>query len=203
MKILYAVVVSFLLSSPLVAAGDIAAGKQKSAACAACHGADGNSANPEWPKLAGQNEKYLFKQLMDFKKQKRVNPLMSGPIAPLSEQDMKDLAVYFASQSSTPSSAEPNQLELGEMIYRGGNLATGVAACMGCHSPSGAGNAAAAFPKLSGQHSKYTSTQLRHFRDNIRENDKASMMRTVAGKMTVEEIEAVSQYVAGLHAGSR
>ncbi len=199
MNIIYVLVVSFLLTSPLLAAGDIAAGKQKSAACAACHGVDGNSANPEWPKLAGQNEKYLFKQLMDFKQEKRVNPLMSGPVAPLSKQDMEDLAAYFASQSGTPGSAEPGQLELGEMIYRGGNLETGVAACMGCHAPTGVGNAAAAFPKLSGQHSKYTSTQLRHFRDNIRANDQAGMMRTVAGKMTVEEIEAVSQYIAGLH----
>lgn len=203
MKILYVLAVTFFLSSPLLAAGDIAAGKQKSAACAACHGADGNSTNPEWPKLAGQNAKYLLKQLMDFKKQKRVNPLMSGPVAPLSKQDMEDLAAYFASQSGTPGSAEANQLELGELIYRGGNIETGVAACMGCHSPTGAGNAAAAFPMLSGQHSKYTSTQLRHFRDNVRANDKANMMRTIAGKMTVAEIEAVSQYIAGLHAGSQ
>ena len=203
MNILYAFVVTFLLSSPLLAAGDIAAGKQKSATCAACHGADGNSANPEWPKLAGQNEKYLVKQLVDFKEGKRENPLMSGPVAPLNKQDMEDLAAYFASQSGTPGSAEPNQLELGEMIYRGGNLETGVAACMGCHSPTGVGNAAAAFPQLSGQHSKYTSTQLRHFRDNVRANDQANMMRTVAGKMTVEEIEAVSQYIAGLHSGNQ
>ena len=116
---------------------------------------------------------------------------------------MEDLAAYFASQTGTPNSAEATQLELGELIYRGGNMETGVAACMGCHSPTGAGNPAAAFPMLSGQHSKYTSTQLRHFRDNVRVNDKASMMRTVARKMTVEEIEAVSQYMAGLHAGSQ
>jgi cytochrome c553 len=203
MSIVYALVVAFLLSSPLLAAGDVAAGKQKSAACAACHGADGNSTNPDWPKLAGQNENYIAKQLMDFKEGRRVNALMSGPVAALSKQDMEDLAAYFASQTGTPNSAEATQLELGELIYRGGNMETGVAACMGCHSPAGAGNPAAAFPMLSGQHSKYTSTQLRHFRDNVRANDKASMMRTVARKMTVEEIEAVSQYMAGLHAGSQ
>ena len=200
MRILFALVVAFLVSSPALASGDSAAGKQKSATCAACHGADGNSANPEWPKLAGQNEKYIVKQLMDFKEGRRVNALMSGPVAALSEQDMHDLAAYYASQSGTPGSAESNQRELGELIYRGGNMETGVAACMGCHSPTGAGNPAAAFPKLSGQHSKYTSTQLRHFRDNVRANDKASMMRTIARKMTVEEIEAVSQFMAGLHA---
>lgn len=199
MKLILSLVITFILSSPLMAAGDAAAGKQKATACAACHGADGNSVNPEWPKLAGQSEAYLLKQLKDFKEQKRVNPLMSGPVAVLSDQDMVDLAAYFATQTGSPGSTDAAQLELGELIYRGGNLETGVAACTGCHSPTGAGNSAAAFPRLSGQHSKYISTQLRSFRDNLRGNDQASMMRSVAKKMTIEEIEAVSQYIAGLH----
>lgn len=199
MRMISVLVISLLISSSLSAEGDIEAGKQKSTACVACHGADGNSVNPEWPKLAGQNENYLVKQLKDFKDKKRVNALMSGPVANLSEQDMEDLAAYFSSQSGSPGSAEPAQLELGELVYRGGNLETGVAACTSCHSPTGSGNPAAVFPKLSGQHSKYTSSQLRHFRDNLRNNDQANMMRAVASKMTIEEIEAVSQYVAGLH----
>lgn len=189
----------FLISAPLMAGGDAAAGKQKSVTCAACHGADGNSANPEWPKLAGQSEQYLLKQLKDFKHQNRVNPLMSGPVAALSEQDMADLAAYFASQTVTPGSTEQARLALGELVYRGGNLERGVASCMACHSPNGAGNPAATFPKLSGQHSQYVTVQLRNFRDGVRNNDRARMMRNVANKMTIEEIEAVSQYVAGLH----
>jgi cytochrome c553 len=199
MKMLYMFIISLLISSPLWAEGDIEAGKQKSTACAACHGADGNSVNPEWPKLAGQSEKYLIKQLKDYKDEKRVNPLMSGQVAALSEQDMEDLAAYFSSQSGSPGSTEPAQLELGKLVYRGGNLESGVAACTSCHSPTGSGNPAAAFPRLSGQHSKYTSSQLRHFRDNLRNNDQANMMRAVASKMTIEEIEAVSEYIAGLH----
>ena len=189
----------FLVSTPLMAGGDAAAGKQKSVSCAACHGADGNSVNPEWPKLAGQSEQYLLKQLKDFKHQRRVNPLMSGPVAVLSDQDMADLAAYFAGQTGTPGSTDPTRLELGERVYRGGNLERGGAACMACHSPTGAGNEAAAFPKLSGQHSKYVGMQLRHFRDGVRNNDRARMMRNVANKMTTEEIEAVSDYIAGLH----
>lgn len=188
-----------LISTPLIAGGDAAAGKQKAASCAACHGTDGNSVNPEWPKIAGQSEQYLIKQLQDFKHQRRVNPLMTGPVAALSEQDMADLAAYYASQPGTPGSADPTRLELGERVYRGGNLERGVAACTACHSPRGAGNEAAGFPKLSGQHSKYVDIQLRHFRDGVRNNDRARMMRNVANKMTIEEIEAVSDYIAGLH----
>ena len=187
------------LTTQVFAAGDISSGKQKSAVCAACHGMDGNSLNPEWPKLAGQNEKYLIKQLKDFKNQIRVSPLMSGPVANLSEQDMEDLAAYFSSQTVTPGSADANKVALGQLVYRGGNLETGVTACTACHSPTGAGNPAAEYPMLSGQYSKYVNQQLRNFRDGIRKNDQASIMRSIASKMTVEEIEAVSSYIAGLH----
>lgn len=185
--------------SPLFAAGNPDTGKEKSAQCAACHGADGNSVNPEWPKLAGQNPKYLAKQLKDYKSKDRANPLMYGQAANLSEQDMLDLAAYFTGLTGSPGSADPDKVALGESIYRGGDLDTGLPACMGCHSPSGAGNPAAAYPKLSGQHSKYTETQLRYFRDGARKNDQAGMMRSIASKMTIEQIEAVAQYIAGLH----
>lgn len=195
--LLFLSIVSLFTSA--MANGDAAAGKQKSAICAACHGADGNSTNPEWPKLAGQSEQYLIKQLKDFKQQKRVNPLMAGPIAGLSEQDMEDLAAYFASQKAIPGSADSALVKSGEHIYRGGNIERGVAACMACHSPTGSGNPAAVFPRLSGQHGKYVANQLRSFRDNERKNDRASMMRSVANKMTIEEINAISNYIAGLH----
>lgn len=156
MKIIHSLtlVSAFLCATSVMAAGDVAAGKQKSAACAACHGVDGNSSNPEWPKLAGQNPQYLYKQLVDYKENRRENALMAGQVAPLSDQDMQDLAAYFSSQTGTPGSVDPAQVGLGETVYRGGNLKTGVAACSACHGPTGVGNPAAKFPKISGQHNE-------------------------------------------------
>ncbi len=190
---------ALLCATTVSAAGDAEAGKQKSAVCAACHGVDGNSSNPEWPKLAGQNHKYLYKQLVDYKENRRENALMAGQVAALTDQDMQDLAAYFASQTGTPGAADPAQLGLGETVYRGGNLKTGVAACSACHGPTGVGNPAAKFPKISGQHDVYVKQQLLMFRDEKRRNDPSAMMRNVASKMSVAEIEAVSQYVSGLH----
>jgi len=181
------------------AAGDAAAGKDKSVACAACHGTDGNSANPEWPKLAGQGELYLYQQLVDFKSNKREAALMAGPVASLSDQDMKDLAAYFASQTRTPGSADPLKVSLGEQVYRGGDEDRGVSSCMGCHGPTGAGNPPAGFPAVSGQQEQYVVNQLRAYRDGLRRTDPSAMMRDVAGRMTNEEIEAVASYIAGLH----
>ncbi|ACL71193.1 cytochrome c class I [Thioalkalivibrio sulfidiphilus HL-EbGr7] len=187
------------LSAPVMAdAGDATRGKGLSASCAACHGADGNSVNPEWPKLAGQGEAYLFKQLVDYKEGRRQNVLMAGQVANLSTQDMRDLAAFFASQTITPGTADASMVELGEQIYRGGNAATGVAACIACHGPNGQGNPAAMFPKVAGQHAKYNADQLRYFRDESRANDNGRMMRNIARRMTDAEIEAVSQYMAGL-----
>ena len=185
--------------SQAFAAGDAAAGKAKSASCAGCHGVDGNSANPEWPKLAGQGEKYLVKQLQEFKAGKRTNALMAAQAMPLSEQDMQDLSAYFASQSQTQGAADESLLEAGEAIYRGGNPSSGVAACIGCHGPNGSGNPKAGFPAIGGQHAKYTASQLNAFHKSDRANDAGKMMRNVAGKMTASEIEAVSSYVQGLH----
>ncbi len=181
------------------AAGDAAAGKAKSASCAGCHGADGNSANPEWPNLAGQGHAYLVKQLHDFKGGKRENATMAPMAAPLTDEDMQDLAAYFASQPLKTGAADESLVELGEKIYRGGNPSTGVSACIGCHGPSGAGNPAAKFPALSGQHAKYIENQLVAFRSGARGNDAGKMMRSVAERMTEKEIKAVSSYVQGLH----
>ena len=182
-----------------LAAGDAAAGKQKSAACAACHGADGNSVNGEWPKLAGQNAKYLAKQLHEFKAGDRANPIMSGMAAPLSDQDMADLAAYFSSQKVSPGEADPQLVEAGQALYKGGNLANGVSACMACHGPNGAGNPEAGFPSIAGQHAQYTETQLKAFRSMQRANDPGQMMRNIAIKMTDPEIKAVASYIQGLH----
>ena len=191
-----------------IAAGDASAGKDKAAACAACHGADGNSVAPTFPKIAGQNERYLVKQLKDYQGGARQNGMMSGMVAGKSEQDLEDLAAYFSSQTVTPGSAKKELLSLGEKIYRGGNPDSGVAACTACHGPKGEGVVLAGFPALGGQHADYISSQLKAFRAAGRgdfEGDKrindgeSKMMREIASRMTDAEIEAVSSYVSGLH----
>lgn len=185
--------------SQALAGGDAAAGKTKSAVCAGCHGATGNSVNPEWPSLAGQGAGYLTKQLKDFKDGKRDNATMAPMAAPLSEQDMEDLSAYFASQTFKQGAADESLVELGQSIYRGGVPSSGVAACIGCHGPDGAGNPAARFPALQGQHAKYVENQLKAFSEGQRANDSAKMMRSVAARMTDKEIRAVASYVQGLH----
>ncbi len=189
-------------TAPAMAAGDAAAGKTKSATCAGCHGMDGNSVNPEWPNLAGQHPKYIEKQLKDFKAgTDRNNATMAGMVAALSETDMADLAAYFSSlpRKAGTAAADEDTLKLGEKIYRGGNPATGVAACIGCHGPTGAGNPEANFPALGGQHAKYVENQLKAFKTGQRKNDAGKMMRSIASKMSDEEIKAVAAYVQGLH----
>ena len=188
-----------VIASTVRAEGDPAAGKAKSAVCAGCHGADGNSMNPEWPKLAGQHQGYIAKQLRDYKSGKRKNPTMIGMVAGLNDQDMQDLAAYFAGQTAKGGEADPELVAMGEKIYRGGNLGTGLAACMGCHGPGGGGNPEAKFPSLAGQHAQYTATTLGEFKAEARANDPNQMMRMVAGKMTKKEIEAVASYTAGLY----
>lgn len=183
--------------------GDPVAGKAKSATCVACHGADGNSSNPEWPKLAGQGEGYLLKQLMNFKADKdspdhRSNASMNGMVMPLSEQDMADLAAYYAGQEAAAGEADESLVALGRMIYKGGNSDSGVTACAACHGPTGIGNPAAKYPMLAGQHAKYTEMQLKAFAAGERANDPAQMMRNIAAKMTAAEMKAVSEYAAGL-----
>ena len=185
--------------SPAWAGGDATAGKAKSATCAGCHGMDGNSVNPEWPKLAGQGDRYLDKQLQDFKGGARNNATMAPMVAALNEQDMADLSAFFSSQTVQLGSADEKLVELGQKIYRGGNAASGVSACTGCHGPSGAGNPVAGFPSLSGQHARYVEIQLNAFKSGERSNDAGKMMRTIASKMTEQEIKAVASYVQGLH----
>jgi len=178
--------------------GNAEAGKTKSASCAACHGADGNSTNPEWPKLAGQHASYIMKQLANFKEDKRVNAIMSPMAKPLSEQEVADLAAYFASQPKKLGEADQSKVTLGEQVYKGGNNATGVAACAACHGPTGTGNPAANFPALSGQQITYVKNQLNAFRKGERANDAGKMMQNVAAGMTDAEIDAVAEYIAGL-----
>ena len=196
-KFIFAVVFGVgVSSSPLVfATGDISAGKTKSAVCAACHGADGNSPSDMYPKLAGQHASYLY----EFKSGKRKNAIMAPMVANLSEQDMADLAAYFASKETAPGAVSEDLLELGKQIYRGGNSESGVPACMACHGPNGSGMPAAKWPKLSAQYRAYTESQLHAFANGERHNDPNGMMRDIASKLTEEEIKAVSAYVSGLH----
>lgn len=181
------------------AAGDADAGKAKVAVCGACHGADGNSAAPNFPKLAGQGEKYLLKQLNDIKNGDRAVLEMTGLLNGFNDQDLADISAYYASQNGSVGYADKDKAEIGEKIYRAGIADRGIAACAGCHSPTGAGNAPAGFPKLGGQHAQYTVKQLKDFRDSKRANDPNGMMRDNIYTMRDDEIEAVSQYIQGLH----
>jgi len=184
----------------VLAAGDPEAGKEKSASCAACHGVDGNSLNPEWPKLAGQHESYLVKQLVYFSDGERDNATMKPMATGLTQQDMKDLAAYYASQTVSPGAADPELVELGEKLYRSGNGESGIAPCMGCHGPNGAGNPAARYPALRGQHARYVENQLHGFAEGKRVNENATkMMQILASRMTNREIRAVASYIQGLH----
>jgi len=174
-------------------------GKVKGAACAACHGADGNSPNPAWPKLAGQHPEYIQKQLMDFKAGVRKDPLMSAQAALLATpQDVANVAAYFSSQQQAPGQIKPEVVTLGEQIFRGGNLANGVPACAGCHGSTGMGNPLAKFPRISGQHADYLTKALKDFRVGTRANDLNGMMRGVVAHMSDAEIETVAQYLQGL-----
>lgn len=166
--------------------------------CAACHGADGNSPLPMNPSLAGQHPEYLFKQLNEFKSGSRNNAVMTGMVAGLSAEDMRNLAAYYAAQKPSESAAKDKDLVAqGRKLFRGGNVAAGVAACAGCHSPNGAG-IPSQYPRLAGQHPEYIVTQLKAFRAGERANDSTNMMRAVAARLTDNEIAAVAEYLSGL-----
>lgn len=192
------------LLAQYVVKGDAAKGQAIAAkVCAACHGPDGNSPLPVNPSLAGQHPEYLYKQLDNFKPKagkpaERGNAVMMGMAIPLSDDDMKNVAVYYATQSPRPRAARDHELvKQGELIYRGGIAAKSVAACASCHSPNGAGMPAQ-YPRVAGQHAEYTAAQLKAFRGGERKNDPNNMMRAVAAKLSDREIAAVSEYIAGL-----
>lgn len=174
----------------------------KAQVCSACHGADGNSPAPAWPKIAGQPEKYLIEQLKDYRKGQagnRYDPNMYPMTAGLTDQDISELAAFYSAQKQIPGTSTADNIALGEKLFRGGNAATGVPACSACHDPRGDGNNPAGFPKLSGQYAAYTIDQLKKFKSGTRKNDPNGIMRDIAKKMTDQEMEAVSNYVSGLH----
>lgn len=207
-RLMLATAVGALLAPSLhaqyVVKGDAAKGQEIAAkVCAACHGPDGNSPLAVNPSLAGQHPEYLYKQLGNFKPKagkpaERNNAVMAGMAAPLSDDDMKNVAAYYTSQTPRPRAArDPELVKQGQLIYRGGIAAKSVAACASCHSPNGAG-LPAQYPRVSGQHAEYTAAQLKAFRAGERANDPNNMMRTVAAKLSDREIAAVSEYIAGL-----
>ena len=207
--------VSILLlavSTTSLASGDAEAGQAKSATCMACHGLAGNSTIPNYPKLAGQGEGYILKQLQEFKSGVRDNAIMAGVVSLLSEQDMIDIAAYYSIQTISENSAKADEktIELARKIYLGGKKDTQTTACIACHGPKGLGIPSAKFPALSAQHAEYIVSQLKAFRqysineqtgsDEVaRDNDYEGMMRNVAKGLTTVEIEALAEYVAGLH----
>lgn len=201
-KIIVSSLVLFMsLAGVVHAAGDAVAGKEKAAACGGCHGVDGNSMVPMFPSLAGQGEKYIAKQIAEFKlATTRKDDTMIGMAMMLAtKQDALDVGAFFASQKlNSTAPVDESKLALGREIYKGGNLTTGVPACQGCHGPTGAGNSAAGYPQLAGQFTDYTKKQMRAFKDGSRSNDDGSMMRNALKTMTDAELEAVAQYIASL-----
>ena len=180
--------------------GDAEAGQAKSVTCSACHGADGVSINPLWPNLAGQGAPYIVAQLRNFKENRRINPLMNAQAMALSEQDMQDLAAYFASlpPASQPV-ANPSLVDRAQALYRGGHNDNGIPACLACHGPAGRGNAAAAYPALNGQHAAYTAKTLADYASGERKADApVQIMRTISQRLTREDIDALASYLQGL-----
>lgn len=199
-KLIVSLLLTVGISGIAHAAGDATAGQAKAAVCGACHGPDGNSMAPNFPKLAGQGERYLTKQLHDIKSGKRTVLEMTGLLTNLSDQDLADIAAYFSSQKGSVGAADEKLVARGQDLFRGGKVEQGMPACTGCHSPNGAGNAAAGFPHLGGQHAQYVTKQLTDFREGNRTNDGDTLvMRSIAAKLSNKDIEAVSSYIQGLH----
>ena len=180
--------------------GSAEAGKTKSITCTACHGAEGNSVNPLWPNNAGQGAPYIVAQLQAFKGGLRNDPLMAPQTMALSDEDMRDLAVYFESlPAAAQAVANPATVNRGEALYRGGDADAGVPACLACHGPTGRGNPAARYPALQGQHAAYTAKTLRDYASGARQSvDKTQIMRDIASRLSDEDITALASYVQGL-----
>ena len=206
-KLWLTVVLAFGVSAnaaTVMPVGDAANGKAQTMMCAACHGADGNSAAPTFPKLAGQGAKYLYKQLMDVRDGARVIPTMMGLLDNKSDQELADIATYYSEQAMSGSQANPELVELGARVYRAGVADKGVAACTACHGPTGSGNAPAGFPRLAGQHADYIASTLKAYRTGYddpagRTNDgDTKIMRATARGLSDAQIEAVASYISGL-----
>lgn len=197
--VLFGLLCGLQVGASALAEGSAEAGQAKAEPCVACHGVSGHSVNPLWPNLAGQNVAYIQRQLAAFKSGARQDPLMTPMAMTLTDEDIADLAAYYAAEAPTATlEAEPSKVELGKRIYMGGDLDRGVAACAACHSPAGNGNPGAGYAALRGQQAMYVAAQLKAYRAGTRQTDPGEMMRQIALSMTDEQIDAVASYIQGL-----
>ena len=196
--VLAAVWFGSMTSASAWSAGNVEQGATKSTVCAACHGANGNSVNPEWPSLAGLGSDYIVTQLINFKEGKRANPIMMPNAMALSAEDMADLGAYFNAQRNTGLEADPTYWQAGQSLFRGGDKARGIPACMACHGPAGRGNEAAKFPALRGQHAVYTVKQLQDYAAGSRLTGPNNIMQTIAKKLSVDDMRNVASYLQGI-----
>lgn len=196
--ILAATIVGAFISNSALAVGSVETGATKAVVCQACHGANGNSANPEWPSLAGIGADYIAEQLKNFKDGKRNNAVMMSNAANLSADDMADLGAYFDSLVNTGLEADPSYWKAGEKLYRGGDQARGIPACMACHGPTGHGNEAAKFPALRGQHSVYVVKQLNDYTSGARATGPNGIMQTIAKRLSADDIRNLASYLQGI-----
>jgi cytochrome c553 len=188
----------FVTGPALAATGDAAVGAQKAAICGACHGANGNSPNPEWPNLASQHTEYTVAQLKAFQQGVRNNPIMMPNAAALSAQDMADLGAYFSRQTLTGLEADPALYKTGQKLYRAGDSARGIPACMACHGPEGKGNGPARYPVVRSQHSVYAYNQLKAYATGARTTPGNNIMPAITQKLTDDEMKALATYMQGL-----
>jgi cytochrome c553 len=196
--ILAATISGTIVSTTALPAPSIEAGATKAATCQACHGANGNSTNPEWPSLAGIGADYIAEQLKNFKDGKRSNPVMMPMAATLTADDMADLGMYFDSLTNTGLEADPSFWQAGEKLYRGGDAARGIPACMACHGPTGKGNEPAKFPALRGQQSVYVIKQLNDYASGTRTTGPNEIMETIAKRLSSDDIRNLASYLQGI-----
>jgi cytochrome c553 len=196
--ILAATISGAIVSNSALPAGSVEAGATKAVVCQACHGANGNSANPEWPSLAGIGADYIAEQLKNFKEGKRNNPVMMPNAMSLSADDMADLGAYFDNLTNTGLEADPSYWQAGQKLYQGGDQARGIPACMACHGPTGRGNEPAKFPALRGQQSVYVVKQLNDYASGVRNTGPNGIMETIAKRLSPDDIRNLASYLQGL-----
>ncbi|MDE2349839.1 MAG: cytochrome c4 [Gammaproteobacteria bacterium] len=196
--ILATVITGAAIGLPAFSLGDAQAGATKAVVCHACHGANGNSANPQWPSLAGLGAGYIAEQLQNFKDGKRQNPIMMPNVMALTPADMADLGAYFDSLPNTGLEADPSYWKAGQALYRGGDATRGIPACMGCHGPTGRGNEPGRIPALRGQHSVYLIKQLQDYASGARATGPNGIMQTIAKRLSADDMRNVASYVKGM-----
>lgn len=196
--ILATVIGGMAMGLPAFSLGDAQAGATKAVVCHACHGANGNSANPQWPSLAGLGADYIAEQLQNFKDGKRQNPIMMPNVMALTPADMADLGAYFDSLPNTGLEADPSYWKAGQALYRGGDATRGIPACMGCHGPTGRGNEPGRIPALRGQHSVYLIKQLQDYASGARATGPNGIMQTIAKRLSADDMRNVASYVKGM-----